>query len=293
MRPWLVSAFLVALSGCTLYAGQPWGEADVALEAAFAPGADRLTDDGRLRTSTDYALALDEIAITLDAVRVTARAEAQGAAAFDPSSPPPGYTLCHAGHCHAEDGRLVPYAEIEAELGGASEEGSSVVLPVESGLVTLTSKPSPVPLGACAESCWLDRGALGALEVMASRLIVSGVAFDLREGERRRLPEEGVPFEADLELSTAIERALEGELERGQPVVVDIDATLFVAPSLFDDVPFAALYEEAGPQAAPLDLAPAAEAVKERLSVDSELSATLTRREPPRGDLILLPEHDS
>ncbi|MEB3205037.1 MAG: hypothetical protein VKP57_10095, partial [Candidatus Sericytochromatia bacterium] len=39
---------------------------------------------------------------------------------FDPARPPAGFTLCHNGHCHATDGRLVPYEQVPMEAARAA-----------------------------------------------------------------------------------------------------------------------------------------------------------------------------
>ena len=62
----------------------------------------------------------------LDPIALLARREARPTR-LRPGKPPPGYTLCHNGHCHHPSGRLVPYAEIEAELAGGGVGTAAVV----------------------------------------------------------------------------------------------------------------------------------------------------------------------
>ena len=48
--------------------------------------------------------------------------------------PPPGYSLCHGGHCHTTDGGIESYEEIEAKLAGG-------------GAVTVDSVPPTAGVG--------------------------------------------------------------------------------------------------------------------------------------------------
>ena len=92
---------LISMTAC-LDDGLPWGTLEATMEASFAPSEGRLDDDGRLKTSQNYVVALDEVAVAFDAFTLVLAAG--GAAAFDPSNPPEGYSLCHNGHCHADSG---------------------------------------------------------------------------------------------------------------------------------------------------------------------------------------------
>ena len=111
MRPYRASALLASLlaSSCTLFGGQPWGFADVELQVAFAPEESRRTDDGWLLTSSDFAYELSDFSVDVAAVRLRISNDAAGGGgAFDPANPPPGYSLCHQGHCHRDDRRDRP-----------------------------------------------------------------------------------------------------------------------------------------------------------------------------------------
>ena len=113
---WAVLA-LISLGGCT-DPGLPWGVVEATIEAKFDPSEGRLDDEGRLKTSANYALELESVAVTFDALTLTLAGA--GAADFDPANPPEGYSLCHNGHCHAASGELVDYEDIQAEMNQAS-----------------------------------------------------------------------------------------------------------------------------------------------------------------------------
>ncbi len=59
---------------------------------------ERDVGDGWQRLASDFEVKLDDVSLTLQALALLPGAEA--ALAFDPAAPPPGYSLCHNGHCH-------------------------------------------------------------------------------------------------------------------------------------------------------------------------------------------------
>ena len=103
----LMAVLVVATTatvGCTFEPGQPWGylEADLYV--------DPVADSGDF-TITHQRVFLEEMHL---------RAPAQSAGGitdFDPSDPPPGFTLCHQNHCHHEDGYTVSYDDLRAGVG--------------------------------------------------------------------------------------------------------------------------------------------------------------------------------
>lgn len=228
---------LLLLSGCAFGDGQPWGMAELSLEAVFAPGEERLDDQGRLVTSADFAIDIERVAVRFDAVTVR-MGERTTDLSFDPASPPPGYTLCHGGHCHHEDGRLVDYTDVERELFGAGAGGFTLVQAVDSGAVELTSEPTDIPLGPCStDACALQRGTLAVIEVRLGELRVAGTAYD--RTDRNRVPEEGLPFDLPFPLSSVVAETLEGTIDNGEPVGFSARASFELTPKLFDDVDFA------------------------------------------------------
>ncbi len=92
------------LAGCTYEPGSPWGYLDAELQI------DPVSDSGDVEVISQ--------SITLDEMQLRAPAEAAaGAQDFDPSDPPPEFTLCHQDHCHHEDGYTVSYDDIAAGVG--------------------------------------------------------------------------------------------------------------------------------------------------------------------------------
>jgi hypothetical protein len=267
----LLGLFVVLSSpACTLFPGSPWGEVEASLVVVFDPPASRLTEEGRLKTSSDYELVLERLAVQVDALEVEVAAAQTGPTTFDPSRPPPRYSLCHNGHCHHDDGRLVDYADIERELGGGGNAGAVLVIGASEGppLELADDKGGQaVPLLPCPEGCLLERGEIVQVRALLSALEVSVRAFDRRQGEARRLPEEGTVYGATLAQLVPVIARVSLPLDGSEPPLLELKGALLLPPTLFDGVDFEAL-------------APTDDALIEKLREDSALALEISRREP-------------
>jgi hypothetical protein len=224
--------------GCAFVAGNPWGDIDVALAAGFAPGPLRIDEEGRLKTAQSYAIAIDELEATFAAITIQQADPAKKALSFDPARPPPGFSLCHGGHCHADDGRLVPYAEVEASIVGGDARIPEAPFDLQGVTVPLGADLAPLAAVCAADPCLLERGPIVAAALEVPRVHVRGTAFDLLNDAR--LPPEGAPFEADFELPAALFVDLDAEAERFQPLHFLVQARFLLAEGFLDDVDFAA-----------------------------------------------------
>lgn len=221
---WL-SSLVWLLPACALGDGDPWGELEVGMQVRFAPPDDRV-EDGRLKTARDYRVQLDSMVVTVGTVAI---ASGDDAIAFDPANPPPGYVLCHNGHCHTADGRLVAYEDI-GESGGGGE--TLVALSGESVVVDGTSD---VALSGCDGACQVAEPVrMNALSASVG-LHVTGRAFDSRPASR--LPEEGVAFDFELPQRELLV-PMAARFGPGQRLGLAVDVMLDVPASLFDDVDF-------------------------------------------------------
>lgn len=233
---------LVLLGGCTFEDGRPWGQIDMEATAQH-DFQDRLSD-GKLRTANDYLVELQDIALDIEAFELVAPASTEGAS-FDPANPPDGYTLCHNGHCHADDGSLVDYEDIIAEQLDASGGGrASISWVPETERLVLADDAQRIALEDC-DHCAVDR-----IHVQVARLYVHGLSFrarifDSREGTNARLPQEGIALEADLHLHA--DRIQRFELPFGpkHPPFVQLHWTTILHGTLFDTVDWAELLEGA------------------------------------------------
>jgi len=236
---WRVVLVMALLPACAFDDGRPWGVLDVALEAAFEAPPSRL-EDGKLKSARSYLVDVEDLILAVEEVTVTQSAgTTPGADVFDPARPPPGYTLCHNGHCHHQDGRLVDYEDIIAELtGGAAAGGASLSIPVAGDAVAVgLGEAAPVALGRCPGACEMERGALERVAVAVTSLHVRGVAFEGSALGEPRLPPEGRPFDLVLDITSAGPSALLGRrFDRGEQVGLGLDVTLLIPASLFDRV---------------------------------------------------------
>jgi hypothetical protein len=161
----------VLATSCALEPGQGFATLERAtVELAFEPGKARdLGEDGFL-TDRSYRVRLEHASVHVDSLSLEEITGGTGGT-FDPANPPPGFSLCHGGHCHADDGRLVSYAEVEAELsGGASAFRAVATTSLEARADLLT--PTPLQALVFEPSRELPRSdlrrlvlALGALEL--------------------------------------------------------------------------------------------------------------------------------
>lgn len=241
----LLALALSASAACTFAPGDWFAELDPFLDAAFVPLADRDAGAGWQRLDTDYQALVSTASITIERIDLL---DAGGASvAFDPANPPPGYSLCHNGHCHHESGRLVPYEEIEAELGGAGGPVAVLGLPV--GTIDLDAGFS-APLD-CVPHCGLPLSDIRVARARLERLVLEGRIRDGRASPRI------------AETTFRVELLLEGAGDSADPAAVldapialpvdrrhdpEVDLALFLLPTvaLFDGIDFAALATSGG-----------------------------------------------
>lgn len=262
-------AALCVLSACA-DAGLPWGWVEVEVQARFDPDEGRIDEEGRLKTSGDFALTLDEVEASFDALTVVLAGA--GAADFDPANPPEGYSLCHNGHCHSDSGALVDYEVIALEIAGGTA-GARVTVGLDDEPAALSAASVDVDAIPCeAGPCDLPRGELSGLELTLASLWVSGTAFDRLTGDKARLPPEGVAFEAAVEVPTAILAQLAGSIGPGEPVGLNLGVGFALPPELFDDIDFSQSPSGEGP--------PWQDLLVAALEEHSALEVSVTRTNP-------------
>ncbi len=231
----LAWVFLLA-TGCAFEAGDPWGEVRPALTVRFAPSDGRLTDEGWLKTTSSYGVEIHTLRVTIDHLALEMAAGGADAAIFDPANPPPGYSLCHNGHCHADSGALVAYEDIAAEMGAEAPGGGLRVEVPGGDAVAPTEAGVAVPLGACPGDCALPRGRLAAVETRVAELFVQATIHDLLPPDQARLPPEGLAVEETLALAAEASVVVNVTFDKGKKVGAALDATLDIGEGLFDEI---------------------------------------------------------
>lgn len=231
-----LACLALLFTGCAFEEGEPWGEVRASLTLAFEPAAPRRTEEGWLKTTTSYGVELHTLRVDVQRLTLAMAAGGADATIFDPSDPPPGYSLCHNGHCHADSGALVPYGEIADEIG-AEAPGSGLTVEIPGGgALAITGGTGLAALGACPDDCALPRGRLASMEVLLTGLYVQATIHDLLPEDQARLPPEGLPVEVDLALTGRAEDVLNVTFGKGRKVGARLDARLDLGETLFDGI---------------------------------------------------------
>lgn len=228
---------LVALSaGCTFEPGVGFATLEGAsLHAWFDPGSGRDLGDGAFLTDGAWQVDPDLLALEVEGAALVSYAGTSGET-FDPTDPPEGYSGCHSGHCHAEDGSLVSYEEIEAELAGGEATGTTVATVVAGESLDLLQG---------SEGAWTDVEPSPELprgDISRVSLLLSGLSLQARVQESTSdtgtsdTGSAALYLEVDLALEATLEASVDLEVDRqGQPTV-SLDLSLPVDGTLLDDL---------------------------------------------------------
>lgn len=224
----------LALLGCTFEPGTGYATLESArLDARLEPGRARDLD-GAVLTDLGYEVALDELSLdagTLELLDLTGTERLS----FDAAHPPPGYTLCHGGHCHREDGAVVPYADVEAELAGGNASLVTVAsLPVDRELDLLEG--AEAILDTVEPSRELPKAEIRKLGLGAGRFRGTG---QVRGGALT----EDAALSLDLEIEGRIEGPADLAISRDGPATLHLVAELVLDGTLFDGIDFATLVD--------------------------------------------------
>lgn len=271
-----------SLAGCTLEPGGWFAALTPSLTARYLLRDDRAVAPGWQKLSNDYEVSVTTAFLALGDIRLLGASESGGRTTFDPARPPPGYTLCHGGHCHSSDGRLVAYAEIEAALAGGGG-GLRTVLTLLAGPALDLLTPAERPLG-CNPSCNLDRMRVLRASAPVTALVLEGTVRDGRQPPR--LP--ASPFRWQLAAAgdagavasaPTVEAELDLPVDRIQRPRISLSLQLELGASVFDGVEFAALTATGGRLEVSADTAQQAQAL-ENLALNPYLRAAVIRRKP-------------
>lgn len=237
-------ALLIAacLPACASGDGEPFGAVTATLDARWTERADRANGDWQ-RLASDFEVQVSAASMELGALALI---DVGGVALnFDPAEPPPGYSLCHGGHCHADDGRLVPYAEVAAELAGGAPPAPVLVLPV--------GDRELVPGGEieldCDGPCDLPRARIGRVELPVAGVKLAGLVRDTREPPRLDGELAWTLTYARGDDAAALLGATDLPVDRGEDPAITLTVGLAPSAALLDGVRFA----EAAGAAAPWD----------------------------------------
>jgi len=229
---------LVCAMACTLDDGQPWTTFKASVEVKW-DATDRLQEDGRFLTSKNYLIDFEALQLVFRELVVTTSNDAT--ISFDPADPPPGYTLCHQGHCHNEANQLIPYEAIEAELNGG-QAVTAVVQAVESPIVVETSVgqgTQSLTLGACSDAlglCEVGPANVTRVGLYLERVVIRATIEDVDADDSSLLA-----LDVDMVVERQLDKQALFELNADGPAVLSLDVKATVLPTLWDQFDFSEL----------------------------------------------------
>jgi len=239
IRGCYVSIVLAGLSGCAWQPGTGFAtvHADgVVLRAAL--GAGRQDTQGRWKLSDGSKVAEFKAVLTVKDCVLESLSESGGGGGgtFDPANPPPGYSLCHGGHCHRADGALIDEAQIKAELqakaGVSTYTGVLTLLPAEPRWQLAWKADAAAPWQALQPHPYLAQVNLKRASLRLTQLELQGVtSTDAVPGDRpwrMTLPLDGITF--SVPLSTTVSRA--------GPAAYRLSASFRLSERLLDGLPW-------------------------------------------------------
>ena len=234
----MAAGALLLVAGCTWEPGEHFAVVSARIGAVYVPRADRELPAGWQKLASGYEIRLGQAQLKVLGVHLLAGPTGQ--AGFDPANPPAGYSLCHNGHCHAADGRLVSYEDIAAALTGGAAPAPSLSLAGTE--LNLLAPPALQPL-PCPAPCALPRGEVNKLRIDVAAVILTG---EVRAGPGRSLPQPTLEFAAGLTAApgqalTSVATALDLAADNRHPPQVTLDIGLTTGAELFDEIEWSGL----------------------------------------------------
>lgn len=237
---------LITCASCAWEAGEGFATLEPTARVAFVPLEDRDVGGGWQRLDTDFQARIDAGSLRIARIDLMGPSGSGGSGgSFDPANPPPGYSGCHGGHCHREDGALVSYEEIEAELGG----GGGAAPAVASLLLGDVDLLAPAERAlTCSPDCELPRTELQRMRWPVAALVLEGHVRDGRAsprlaGERPFRVELTAPAQGAL---VTLEEALVLTSDRSEPPRVSLGLQLDVTARLLDGLDWSTAAETDG-----------------------------------------------
>lgn len=235
----------LALGGCAWEPGQGFAVVVPTVRTAYESLSDRTADNGYQRLSSDYQVRVESASLRLSDIELLA-SSGDASGAFDPAHPPPGYSLCHSGHCHRDDGALIPYEQVAAEAGGGG--GSSAVATLPGGEPFDLLAPEPRAVG-CEPGC-----ALPEAQVSQGRWDVQSLHFEGTVRDGRATPRFTGERRFKLDLATTdgdepvavLSGAVDLPSDRSTPPQAKLDLNLALTAALFDAVDWSTLKQDEG-----------------------------------------------
>lgn len=231
---------LLLATGCAFDAGEGFAVLEPTVRAAYTAPASREVGDGYQRLASDFQVRLTTAKVRLEKIDLIGSSGGGGPTTFDPANPPPGYSICHNGHCDRDDGAQVPYEDVAAELGGGGATATTVATLPVGELDLLAPETRAVD---CQPDCELPQTTVSNGRWTLTAVRLEGTVRDSRTtprftGER--------PFRLEINSATTqsepaavITGAIEVPSDRENKPRVQLDLTLELTPVIFDSIDWA------------------------------------------------------
>ncbi len=236
---------LLFAAGCAFGPGEPFATVAPRFEARYEIPSDRqLAEEGWAKLASDYQVRLTAFTLEVGEVELRSRSGGSGGGGggtFDPANPPPGYSQCHGGHCHRDDGALVSYEDIQAELdgGGAATVRTALALHVDRE-VELLAGASLVP--ECEPDCTLDRTQISSVQAGVEAIRIEGF---VRDGRAQQRLQGEVPFVLHAP-GVAMVTGADIVADRTSPPLVELTVRATARPLAFDAIDWAVQAQTGG-----------------------------------------------
>lgn len=218
--------------GCTLEEGRGFASLEPAkVRAAFEAEEGRALD-GAVLTNQGYSLEIERFEVELGELGLAHSASGDSSIVFDPADPPEGYSLCHSGHCHAEDGSLVSYEAIEADLASSDASLSTLAAWHLETTVDLLS-PSTLEFAEPHPSSELSMTTIRMATLTAESFELE---LQITGGELA----ESIELVLAITESIEFQAALDQEISRSGPETITPSVSLLCSALLFDGIDFSA-----------------------------------------------------
>lgn len=234
---------LCLLSACAFDAGEPFATVRPTFSAAFAHEHERETADGFWRLASGYEVAVEAAAIEVESIALLSSTDGAESETFDPANPPEGYSNCHGGHCHASDGSIVDYADIEAALSGGEAPALDTALTLTfDAPVDLLAQTDMVPIcqAPLLDGCGLEAGTLRRAELTLRRLTLHLAVRDSEQPARVEPRHVDLAIELTGDAHGTFAHAVDFTAERHGERFFDLDMSLTLSAAIFDEVDWAA-----------------------------------------------------
>lgn len=238
---------LIFFIQCTYTQGKGWATISASLDASYTLLEERALEENWQKLSSEYAISMEKAVFKLKALEVLSTSSGETSTTFDPANPPEGYTLCHGGHCHTDDGRLVDYEDIINDLSGGTETQATTIVsfPINRDIDLLQTYSDHL---ICDPSCEIGINEINEVQLVLSALSIEGVVRD--ELSDPRITGD-IPWQLHIDFSDnpeslsdipdSFQKSISISITRDGPSNVSLTTSLVFTAKPFDSVSWSSL----------------------------------------------------